>query len=79
MKINNNQVYRVDLAPGSPSLRSPGDFLISKVRGSNTVCSALDLDLSISDTQGFKTPLFPRTLTRLTPEEVAALPPKDRP
>lgn len=73
-------VWRVDLVPGSGrGLDSAGQFLVSEVRGSNRICTANDLELSIASTGGFRTPLFPRTLRKLSPEEVAALPPGSLP
>ena len=79
LRVGTNDVYRVDLLPGAGRLDRGGRFLISEVRGSNRICSANDLDLAIADSVGFRTPLFPRTLRKLTTEEVAALPPGDRP
>jgi len=81
LRINNRDVYRVDLVGSADgrSVKSPGSFLVSKVRGSNFVCSALDLDLSVADDHGFKRPLFPRALTKLTADEIAAIPAKYRP
>lgn len=79
LRVGANDVYRIDLLPGSGRLDRGGRFLISEVRGSNRICSANDLDLAIADSVGFRTPLFPRTLRKLTPEEVAALPPDHRP
>jgi len=79
LKIRNREVYRVDLAARSNLLNSPGIFLVSTLRGSDRVCGPLDLDLEAADTNGFKTPLFPRAMRRLTSEEVAALPRKHQP
>ena len=80
LKVRTNDVYRVDMVPGSGRhLESGGRFIISEVRGSSRICSANDLQLWIADSVGIRTPLFPRTIRRLTPEEVAALPPSDRP
>jgi len=75
----NRDVYRVDLAGRAYGLHTPGRFLVSKVRGSSSICSAVDLDLAVADTTGYSTPLFARSLRRLTPDEVAAIPAKDRP
>jgi hypothetical protein len=73
-------VWRVDLVPGSGrGLDSAGQFLVSEVRGSNRICTANDLELSIASPGGFRTPLFPRTLRKLSAEEVAALPPGSLP
>jgi hypothetical protein len=59
-------------------LQSPGVHLVFKGRGSS-ICGPLDLDLAVSDGHGFNTPLIARSLTKLTPEEVAAIPRKYQP
>jgi hypothetical protein len=80
LKVNMRDVYRVDLAGrGSSSLDRAGYFLVNQVRGPNTVCSALDLDLAVADHHGFYQPLFPTKLTKLTAEEIAAIPKKYKP
>lgn len=77
--VNMHDVYRVDLSAGSSQLQWPSAHLVSIVRGGDSICSPLDLQLSVADTNGFATPLIARSLTKLTPEEVAAIPKKDRP
>jgi len=93
--VNMHDVYRVDLSAGSPELMWPAVHLISDVRGSNSICSAIDLQLSVAQDNGgsgfrtngvgfangsgFRVPLIARKLTKLTPEEVAAIPKKYRP
>lgn len=77
--VNRHDVFRAELSGPSASLKRPGSFLVNKVRGSNRVCSGLDLDLEVSDDLGFSEPLIVKSLTRLTPEEAAALPKKDDP
>jgi hypothetical protein len=79
LRVGVNDIYRLDLLPGSGRIDSGGRFIISEVRGSNRICSANDLQLWTADTIGFRTPLFPRAIRKLTPEEVAALPPDHRP
>lgn len=79
LDVGHHRVYRVDVLGGGSRLKSPGSFLVSKVRGSNSICSHLDLDLAVSDTNGFHSPLIATKLTLLTPEQVAAIPRKDRP
>ena len=74
-----NDVYRVDLIGGGQRLDGPGKLIISQTRGVDRVCSSIDLDIRLGDTAGFSTPLFPTGITRLTAEQVAALPPADRP
>jgi hypothetical protein len=77
--VNLHDVYRVDLSAGSNMLDSPNMHLVSIVRGSSSICSAIDLDIKIADDHGFVQPLIAKTLTKLTPEEVAAIPKKYRP
>ncbi|CAN5606146.1 DUF6491 family protein [soil metagenome] len=79
MKVRNRDVYRVDLSHGTNQLTSPGVHLVSVVRGSDQVCQPIDLDLRVSDGFGFAMPIMAKAITRLTPEEIAALPKKDRP
>jgi hypothetical protein len=77
--VNMHDVYRVDLSGGSSMLNWPDMHLVSIVRGSDSICTALDLDLKISDDHGFTEPLIAKSLTKLTPEQVAAIPKKFRP
>lgn len=80
LRVGVSDIYRIDLLPGSGrNLDSGGQFLISQAVGSNRVCSANDMQLLVATTTGFRTPLFPRTIRKLTPEEVAALPPGHKP
>jgi len=78
--VNLHDVYRLDLAADATQLDWPDSHLVSVTRGPDTVCSAIDLNqLSVSDNHGFKEPLFPSKLTKLTPDEIAAIPKKYRP
>src|SRR5450631_3537846 len=52
LKVNLHDVYRVDLSAGSSQLQAPGVHLVSVSRGSDSVCSPLDLDLAVSDGHG---------------------------
>ena len=79
MKVRHRDVYRVDLSHGTSQLTSPGVHLVSIQRGVNTICSPIDLDLRVSDGMGFAMPIMAKTITKLTPEEIAAIPKKQRP
>ena len=79
LRVKPNDIYRVDLTPGSHVRKEPDRFLVNRVRGSSWICSALDLDLTMSDQNGFREPLIARSLRKLTPAEVAAIPRKDLP
>ena len=79
MKVRLREVYRVDLTHGSNRLNSAGSHLVSYVRGSDRICSPLDLDLRVADGFGMAIPIRAKTITKLTPEQIAAIPKKDRP
>jgi len=79
LRVNLHDVYQVNLSAGSPELMWPDYHLVSKVRGSSSICTPLDLDLAVADGHGFYEPLIARSMTKLTPEEVAAIPAKYRP
>jgi hypothetical protein len=82
IKVRRREVYRVDLAHGSNMLTAPSVYLVNVVRGTDQICHPLDLDLRVSDGFGHVgggIPLMAKTITRLTPEQVAALPKKHRP
>ena len=79
LKVRGKDVYKVDLAYGSNQLTWPGTHLVSVVRGVDSVCGPLDLDLSVSDGFGMAIPIRAKTITKLTPDQIAALPKKDRP
>ena len=80
LRVNMRDVYRVDLSAGSQQLMWPGSYhLITRVQGSSSICGPLDLQLALSDGHGFYQPLIATGLTKLTADEIAALPAKDRP
>jgi hypothetical protein len=79
LRMQGDDVFRVQLTPGTRVRRHAGEFLVNRVRGSNWICSALDLDLAIADGNGFARPLIAVGLRKLSPEEVAAIAPEDRP
>lgn len=79
LRVGLHDIYRVDLTPGSHVRKEPDYFLVNRLRGSSWICSPLDLDLTLSDHQGFQRPLIARSLRKLTPAEVAAIPRKELP
>jgi hypothetical protein len=79
LRVGLKDVYRVDLTPGSRVRKGADNFLINEVRGSNWICGPLDLDLQLSDHNGFRQGLIARAMRKLTPAEIAAIPRKDLP
>lgn len=81
IRVRRQDVYRVDLGGGGSTFLTQQPFyhLVNKVHGDDSVCDAIDLDLSVSDGSGMMEPLFPTAITRLTPAQIAAIPKKDLP
>jgi len=79
IRVRMHDVYRLDLSAGADDLDWPDVHLVSKFEGSDYVCSPLDLQLYASDGGGIREPLIVKAITKLTPDEVAAIPPKFRP
>ncbi len=81
IRVNTNQYYRLDLSASCPLLTAPDSHLITKVRGSNLICSAVDWDLSVSQSPpgAIAEPCIVKQMTLLTPQEAAAIPPKFKP
>jgi hypothetical protein len=75
-RVRMHDVYRVQLTDPEPMLNYPSVHLVSKTRGPDMVCNPIDLDLKVSENGGgiVSVPIIVKALTRLTPEEAAALP-----
>jgi hypothetical protein len=75
-RINVRDIYQIDLeAGGSTLLTWPDSHLINEIHGVDSVCSPIDLDLKVSSDR-IVIPLFVKSITKLTPEQVAAIPKK---
>jgi hypothetical protein len=76
--VSHQWMYRLDLSAPAPLLQDP--FAILSDRGTNdVVCTPLDLRLVVSNQAGSREWLIVKKLTRLSPEEAAALPKNLRP
>lgn len=79
VRVHNHDVWRIDLSGGSNLLTDDTSHLISNLTDSGWVCGPLDLsNLKIAN-NGVTEPLFVKAVTKLTPEQIAAIPAKDRP
>lgn len=76
LRVNMHDVYKVELASGTSLLQAPDVHLVSVERGSDSVCYPIDLELSVSDGMGFKERLIAKSISKLTADEVAAIPKK---
>ena len=75
-----NRYYHLDLSGRCPALLWPDAHLVTVFRGSNSVCSALDWDLKVSQgPSGISEPCIVRKMTLLSPAEAAAIPPRFKP
>lgn len=81
IRIDRRHFVKLELASSCPTLTWPDARLITKWRGTSSFCDALDWDLSVSQGPpgGFPVPCIVKKVVQMTPEEVAALPPKQRP
>jgi len=76
--VNGHDVDQVDLKVSPPGLMWPDAQLISEAQGSSAICTALDLQLAVVNANGLRQPIIAHKLTKLTPEESAAIPKKYR-
>ena len=81
IRVGFDRVYRLDLANTCSLLTSPGSHLITKTRGPDLVCSAVDWDLSVSQPPpgNIPEPCIVKKMTLLSPGEAAAIPRKFKP
>jgi hypothetical protein len=77
LRVRNKEVFRLDMMGRCPDLDWENRIAIDS-RGSSSICDPVDATVLVRGPIGVdRCPV--RALTRLTPEEVAALPRKSRP
>ncbi len=80
IRVGVNRFYRLDLSVPCPPLQFPDVHLVSVFRGTDTICAPIDWDLRVSQfPQGITEQCIVKSMTRLTPEQVSAIPPRFRP
>jgi hypothetical protein len=79
INVQFHHIYRIDFAGECPEILWPDARLVTHIHGSTEICSPLDLDLKVSDGNGFATPCIVSKMTLLTPAVAAAIPAKYRP
>ena len=80
LAVNFRDVYKATLAQPVEGLNLVDTVVISDETGLRSVCSAVDLHLIMTHRGGgSRQGLIVRSLTRLTAEDIAAIPKKDRP
>ena len=78
-RVGVKEIYRIDLAHRCSSLLSQEGIVLTPTGGNNLICTPLDVDLRARDLGGSSTPCMIKSISRLTPEEAAALPAKVKP
>ena len=80
LQVNYRDVYRLDLNGRCTQLDSAFETLaVKSVGASDEVCSGLQLDVIVPDQGRLNFPCPVQTMTKLTPDEVKALPKRERP
>jgi hypothetical protein len=75
MRVYGNQYYRMDF-PNSCNHSGNEPLILRPVDNNDLICHAIDVNVSVRATHEG---CIPTGLHRLTPDEVAAIPPVDRP
>lgn len=77
--VRNKDVYRVGMAGACLAGASMGDpLVIETAAGGDLVCRPIDLNLKVAGTIGLS-PCIVKSITKLTPPQIASLPPKLKP
>jgi hypothetical protein len=79
IRVGVRDLYRLDFSHACSAALGGGVHLVTRVRGSSLICSPVDLDLKVSDSQGFATPCIVSGITPLSAGDAAALPKNLRP
>jgi len=79
INVSGRMVYRIETSNNCVAGATSSDPIVMRnPPGSNSVCHPLDLDVGVN-TGGFTNHCIVTGIVPLTPEQVAALPPKMRP
>lgn len=80
LRVNNRDTYRVTVGSGCLAGALSTDPIITRQPpGSPIICKPIDLDLGVARIGGIETRCIVRSIVKLTPEQVAALPSKLQP
>lgn len=80
IRITPRRYFRLDLAAPCHAVTRPGAFLITKLRGSTSICTALDWDLHVAQSwRDIPQACIVKKMTELSPAEAAAIPAKATP
>ena len=78
--VNGRGVFRESALPRGPRCcRTPATTSFGGTAPAGGICQPVQINLALSDGKGLYVPLIAKTLTKLTPEEVAAIPKQFQP
>ena len=80
ISARNRDVFRLSMSGNClAGVSSTDPLVLTPTGGTDVICRPLDLDLKVRMGAGGLTPCIIKDITKLTPEQAAALPPKVRP
>lgn len=80
LSVRHRDVYRLGMSGNCLAGASSNDALVmAPTAGVDLICRPLDLDIKVHTNPGMLSPCIIKDITKLTPEQVAALPPKIKP
>lgn len=80
IRVGINRFYLLDLSAPCPTLQFPNAILVNVFRGSDSICGPLDWDIRVAQPPaGITEACIVKSMTQLTPEQVASIPPRFRP
>ena len=80
LSVRHRDVYRLDMSGNCLAGASSNDALVmAPTAGVDLICRPLDLDLKVHTSPGMLSPCIIKDITKLTPEQAEALPPKIKP
>jgi hypothetical protein len=80
LHVGASQVFQLTLKQGSDQLKYPDVRLINQNQQSSWLCTPHDFNLLLTDRDGIlRQPLFVQSITKLTADQIAAIPHKYRP
>ena len=79
LRANLHDIYRIELEGACPTLTEPDARLITVEHGQPRICGPLDWELRVASPPDPPIACIVKSQTRLTPEQAAAIPARQRP
>jgi hypothetical protein len=79
IRVGLSRFYRLDLSGRCGGITRASSHLVNRVQGVTRICRPVDWNLTVVDSVGFEQRCLVKSMTMLTPEEVASIPAKFKP